>query len=64
MKPIYNLEQLKEFLSTQPIGVEAVDAIIEFAQLQDNQLAWSRKRCDVAASMLGHDLINENLDCE
>lgn len=64
MNPIYNLEQLKEFLSTQPIGVEAVDAIIEFAQLQANQLAWSRNRCDAAANMLGHDLINENLDCE
>lgn len=64
MKPIYNLEQLKEFLSTQPIGVEDVDAIIEFAQLQQSQLNWSIKRCDVAANMLGHDLINENLDCE
>lgn len=64
MNQIYNLEQLKKYLATLPIGVEAVDAIIEFAQLQQSQLAWSRKRCDVAANMLGHDLINENLDCE
>lgn len=64
MKPIYTLEQLKEFLSTQPIGVEAVDAITEFAQLQANQLEWSRKRCDLAAKMLGHDQINEMLDYE
>ena len=62
MKPIYTVEQLKDFLSTQPIGVEAVDAITEFAQLQANQLAWSRKRCDVAARLLGHDMINESLD--
>lgn len=64
MNPIYNLEQLKEFLSTQPIGVEAVDKITEFAQFQANQLAWSRKRCDVAAKMLGHDQINEMMDDE
>ena len=64
MKPIYNLEQLKEFLSTQPLGTEAVENIFQFARMQQNQLEWSRKRCDVAANMLGHDLINENLDCE
>jgi hypothetical protein len=62
MNSIYNVKQLKEFLSTQPIGVDAVDTIIEFAQLQANQLAWSRKRCDVAARLLGHDMITEMLD--
>ena len=59
MKPIYNLEQLKELLSTLPIGVEAVDAITEFAQLQHNRLEFQQKRVNTAAQLLGHDLINE-----
>lgn len=62
MTVIYNIEQLKEYLSTLPIGTEAVDKITEFAQLQQNQLDWSRKRCDVAANILGHDLINEMME--
>ena len=64
MKPIYTIEQLKEFLSTQPIGVEAVDAITEFAQLQQNRLDFQQKRVNTAAQLLGHDLINECLDDE
>lgn len=62
MNTIYNIEQLKQYLSTLPIGTEAVEKITEFAQLQNNQLEWSRQRCDVAASMLGHDLINEMME--
>ena len=62
MKPIYNIAQLKEFLSTLAIGSEAVEKITEFAQLQENQLNWSRQRCDVAARMLGHDLINDMME--
>ena len=64
MKPIYTIEQLKEFLSTQPIGVEAVDAITEFAQLQQNRLDFQQKRVNTAAQLLGHDLINECMDDE
>lgn len=64
MKPIYTIEQLKEFLSTQPIGVEAVDAITEFAQLQQNRLDFQQKRVNTAAQLLGHDLINECLHDE
>lgn len=62
MKPIYNLEQLKEFLSTQPIGAEAVENIVNFAEMQQSQLQYSRRRCDIAANQLGHDLINEMMD--
>lgn len=62
MNTIYNMEQLKEYLSTLPIGTEAVDKITEFAQLQQNQLDFSRRRCDVAANIIGHDVINESLE--
>lgn len=64
MNQIYNLEQLKKYLSTLPLGSEAVKTLVEFAEMQDNAIDEQRKRCDVAANMLGHDLINENLDCE
>lgn len=62
MNTIYNMEQLKQYLATLPIGTDAVDKITEFAQLQNNQLEWSRQRCDIAAKMLGHDLINEMME--
>ncbi|MEK9694444.1 MAG: hypothetical protein VW270_01690 [Candidatus Poseidoniales archaeon] len=62
MNTIYNMEQLKKYLSTLPLGTEAVEKITEFAQLQNNQLEWSRQRCDIAAKMLGHDLINEMME--
>ena len=62
MNQIYNIEQLKEYLSTLPLGTEAVEKITEFAELQNSQLNWSRERCNVAANMLGHDLINEMME--
>ena len=62
MKPIYSTAQLKEFLSTQPIGQEVVDAIVAFAGIQDARIDWQGKRVNVAANMLGHDLINEMME--
>lgn len=64
MNSIYTVEQLKEYLSTLPIGVDAVDTITEFAQLMQNRIDWQAKRCDVAAKMLGHDMISESMDYE
>lgn len=64
MKRIYNLEQLKKLLSTLPIGVEAVDAITEFAQLLQNRLDHQTNRCNTAAQLLGHDIIDEYMDDE
>lgn len=62
MNTIYNIEQLKKYLSTLPLGTEAVEKITEFAELQDSQLNRSRQRCDVAANMLGHDMITEMME--
>lgn len=59
MNPIYSTTQLKEFLSTLSIGSEATDAIVAFAEIQDARVDWQGKRINVAANMLGHDLINE-----
>jgi IS1 family transposase len=62
MNKIYTLEQLKEYLSTLPIGVDAVDTITEYAQLMDNRMDYIRKRVDTAAKLLGQDLITESMD--
>jgi len=62
MNQIYNIEQLKKYLSTLPLGTEAVEKITEFAELQDSQLNRARQRCDVAANMLGHDMITEMME--
>ena len=59
---IYNVEQLEEFLATLAIGTEAVETIVEFAELQQHRLDWQAKRVNTAAQMLGHDLINECLE--
>jgi len=62
MKPIYSTEQLKEFLSTLAIGSEATDAIVAFAEIQDSRIDWLGKRVNVAANLLGHDMINEMME--
>jgi hypothetical protein len=62
MNQIFTYAQLTEYLSTLPLGTEAVEKICDFARLQQSQLEWSRQRCDVAANMLGHDLINEIME--
>lgn len=62
MNPIYTVEQFKEYLSILPLGSEAVDNIVKFAEMQESRIEWQRKRCDVAAKMLGHDQINEMMD--
>ena len=62
MNTIYTLEQLKEYLSTLPIGVDAVDTITEYAQLMENRMDYIRKRVDIAAKLLGNDLITECMD--
>lgn len=59
---IYTMEKFEEFLSKQPIGVEAVEAIKEFAQLLQNRCDFQTRRCNTAAQLLGHDLINECME--
>ena len=62
MNKIYSTEQLKEFLATLAISSEATDAIVAFAEIQDSRIDWQGKRINVAANMLGHDLINEMME--
>lgn len=59
---IFSVEQLDDFLARQPIGTEAVQLISEFARRQEYRIEQSRKRCNAAAQMLGHDLIDEMME--
>ena len=59
---IFSVEQLDNFLATQPIGTEAVQLISEYAHRMEYRLEESRRRCNTAAQLLGHDLINEYLE--
>ena len=64
MNHIFSVEQLDAFLATQPIGTEAVQLISEYARRQEYRLEESRRRCNKAAELLGHDVINECMDDE
>mgnify|MGYP003122425966 FL=1 len=56
---IYTVEDFEERLSELTIGTESVQDIMEFVRRLDDRYKWQSKRCDVAANLLGHDMINE-----
>ena len=58
-KNIYTVEDFEERLSELTIGTESVQDIMEFVRSLDKRYQWQSKRCDVAANLLGHDMINE-----
>jgi hypothetical protein len=60
MKPIiYTVEDFEERLSELTIGTEDVQQLMDFVHTLDKRYEWQSKRCNVAANLLGHDLINE-----
>ena len=60
MKPIiYTVEDFEERLSELTIGTEDVQQLMDFVRALDKRYEWQSKRCNVAANLLGHDLINE-----
>ena len=58
---IYTVEDFEERLSELAIGTESVQDIMEFVRRLDNSYESQSKRCDVAAMMLGHQIITEAL---
>jgi len=58
-KNIYTVEDFEERLSELTIGTESVQDIMEFVRSLEKRYQWQSKRCDVAANLLGHDMINE-----
>jgi len=58
-KNIYTVEDFEERLSELTIGTEDVQQLMDFVRSLDNSYKWQSKRCNVAANLLGHDVINE-----
>ena len=58
-RQIFTVEDFEERLSELTIGTESVQDIMEFVRRLDAQYNWQSKRCDTAARLLGHDIINE-----
>ena len=58
-RQIYTVEDFEERLSELTIGTESVQDIMEFVRRLDDRYNWQSKRCNIAARLLGHDLINE-----
>ena len=58
-KNIFTIEDFEERLSELTIGTEDVQEIMDFVRRLDARYNWQSKRCNTAASLLGHNLINE-----
>ena len=56
---IYTVDDFEERLSELTIGTESVQDLMEFVRRLDAQYNWQSKRCNVAANLLGHNVINE-----
>jgi hypothetical protein len=60
-KNIYSVEDFEERLSELTIGTENVQKLMEFVRMQDRRIQFQLKKIDIAANMLGHNLIDECL---
>jgi hypothetical protein len=60
-QPIYNIDDFEEILSGLTIGTENVQKLMEFVRMQERRLQFQLKKIDIAANMLGHNLIDECL---
>ena len=60
-KNIYSVEDFEERLSELTIGTENVQKLMEFVRMQERRLKFQLKKMDIAANMLGHNLIDECL---
>ena len=58
---IYSVEDFEERLSELTIGTENVQKLMEFVRMQDRRIQFQLKKIDIAANMLGHNLIDECL---
>jgi hypothetical protein len=60
-KNIYSVEDFEERLSELTIGTEDVQKLMDFVRMQERRLQFQLKKIDIAANMLGHNLIDECL---
>ena len=58
-QPIYSVEDFEERLSELTIGTEDVQQLMNFVRMLEKRYQWQSRRCNVAATMIGHNTINE-----
>ena len=56
---IYSVEDFEERLSELTIGTDDVQQLMDFVRRLDKSYERQAKRCDLAAIMLGHQMITE-----
>mgnify|MGYP007059610607 CR=1 FL=1 len=56
---IYEVEDFEERLSELAIGTEDAQQLMEFVRTMERRYQWQSRRSDVAANMLGHNMITE-----
>jgi len=60
-KNIYTVEDFEERLSELTIGTENVQQLMDFVRLLEQRYVWQSKRCNIAANMLGHQVITDSM---
>lgn len=56
---IYTVEDFEERLSELTVGTEDVQQLMEFVRSLDSRYKWQARKCDVAATLIGHSTIDE-----
>ena len=58
---IYNIEDFEARLSALTIGTDDVQKLVEFVRMLERRLKFQQQKVDIAANMLGHNIIDECL---
>ena len=58
-RQIFTVEDFEERLSELTIGTDDVAQLMEFVRMIDKRYEWQSKRCNIAANLIGHNVINE-----
>lgn len=58
---IYTVEDFEERLSELAIGTDDVKQLMDFVHMMERRYQWQSRRSDVAANLLGHNMITEAL---
>ena len=58
-KNIYTVEDFEERLSELTIGTDDVQQLMDFVRSLDSRYKWQAKKCNVAATLIGHSTIDE-----
>ena len=64
MKNVYNHEQFMDALRTISMDAETFETLEAYSKMLQNRVEFQQSRVNIAAEMLGHNLINESMGYE